>query len=103
MQQDVLGLDVPVDDAVAVGIVERARDLGGDPDRVVDRQLLLPDKPVAQRFAFDERHRIEEKAVGFARVEQRQDVRVLEVGGGSDLAQEPLGADHGGQLGPHAA
>ena len=31
---------------------------------------------------------------------QRQDVRVLEVGGGLDLAQEPLGADDRGQLGP---
>ena len=30
---------------------------------------------------------------------QRQDVRVLEIGGGLDLAQEPLGADHRGQLG----
>ena len=33
-------------------------------------------------------------------IEQRQDVRVLQVGGGLDLAQEPLGADHRGELRP---
>ena len=99
VQQDVLGLDVAVDDAVAVRVVERGGDLAGDPDRVVDRELLLPVEPVAQRLALDERHDVEEEAVGLARVEQREDVRVLEVGGELDLGQEPLGADHGGELG----
>ena len=48
VQQDVLGLDVAVDHAVAVGVVERAGDFGGDPDGVGDRKLLLAREPVAQ-------------------------------------------------------
>ena len=38
MQENVLGLDVAVDDAVAVRVVERARDFGRDAHRVVDRE-----------------------------------------------------------------
>jgi hypothetical protein len=38
--------------------------------------------------------------LGDPRIEQGEDVRVLQVGGGLDLGEEPLGADHGGQLGP---
>ena len=64
-----------------------------------DRELLLAVEPVAQRLALDEGHDVEEVAVGLARVEQRQDVRVLEVGRELDLGQEALGADHGGELG----
>ena len=49
VQQDVLGLDVAVDHAVAVGVVERVGDLGGDADRVGDGELLLAVQPIAQR------------------------------------------------------
>ena len=100
VQQDVLRLDVPVHHAVAVGVVERRGDLGGDPHRVGHGELLLPVHPVAQRLPLDERHDVEEVAVGLARVEQRQDVRVLQVGRELDLGQEPLGADDRGELGP---
>ena len=99
VQQDVLGLDVAVDHAVAVGVVERRGHFGRDPDRVGDRELLLAGEPVAQGLALDVGHDVEEVAVGLARVEQGQDVGVLEVGRQLDLGQEPLGADHGRQLG----
>ena len=39
VQQDVLGLDVAVHDAVAVRVVERVGHLAGDAHRVVDREL----------------------------------------------------------------
>ena len=100
VQQDVLGLDVAVDDAVAVGVVERGGHFHRDPDRVVHRQLLLAADPVADRLALDIRHHVEEEAVGLPAVEERQDVRMLEVRGRRDLGKEPLGADDRRQLGP---
>ena len=100
VQQDVLRLDVAVDDAVAVGVVERVGHFGGDADRVVHRQLLLAAEPVADRFPLHVRHHVEEEAVRLAAVEERQDVRVLEIGGDLDLAQEPLGADDRRQFRP---
>ena len=39
MQQDVLGLDVAVDHAVAVRVVERVGDFARDPHRFVDPEL----------------------------------------------------------------
>ena len=50
-------------------------------------------------LALDEGHDVEQEAVGLARVEQRQDVGMLEIGGDLDLGQEALGADDGGELG----
>ena len=100
VQQDVLGLDVAVNDAVPVRVVERARDLARDPHRLVDRQLLLAVEPVAERLALDVRHDVVQEAVGGAGIEQREDVRVLQVRRGADLGQESLGADHRGELGP---
>ena len=99
VQQDVLGLDVAVDHAVAVGVVERVGDFGRDPDRIVDRELLLAGQPIAQRFALDERHHVVSGAVHFARVDQAEDVRMLQGRDRLDLAQEPLGTDDRGELG----
>jgi hypothetical protein len=99
VQQDVFGLDVAVDDPVPVGVVEGRRHLGGDSYRVVHRQLLLPADPVPHRFPFDIRHDIEEEAVGFAAVKEREDVRVLEVRGGGNFGKKSLRADDRGQFG----
>ena len=100
MQQDVFWLDVPVDHVVAMRVVERGRHLGRDSDGVRHRELLLAGEPVAHCLALDVGHDIEQKAVGLATVEEWQDMRMLQVGGGLDFAQEPLGADDGGELRP---
>ncbi len=48
VQQHVLRLDVSMDDAVTMGIAQRAGDLGGDPHGLGDGELLLPAEPVAE-------------------------------------------------------
>ncbi len=99
MQQDVLGFDVPVDDALPVGIVERARDLDREPDRFVDGKFLLAGEAIPERFARDEGHHIVEEAVNLSRIEQREDVGMLEVRGGSDFGEESLAPDHRREFG----
>jgi hypothetical protein len=99
VQQDVLGLDVAVNHLVPVGVVERTGHLAGDTDGIGNRQLLFAVQPVTERLPLDERHHIEDSAIRRAGIVQRQDVRMLEIGGGGDLGQEPLGPDDGGKFG----
>ena len=106
-EQDVLRLDVPMDHALRVGTAQRLGHLAGDPHGLVHRQLPFPVQPTAQRFARDERHGVPQalgrpivgRRLGPA-VEHRQDEWVLQPGGDLDLPEEPLGAEHVGQLGP---
>jgi hypothetical protein len=99
LEQDVLGLDVPVHDAPAVRVREGVGHLAADPQGVVDRKLLLAVEPVAQRLALDVGHHVVEVPRGLARIVEREDVRVGEPRGGLDLAQEALLAERGGHLG----
>src|SRR5207249_11244283 len=46
-----------------------------------------------------DRHRIAGLMLGLRRVDQAEDVGVLEVGGGLDFLEEPLAADDSGQFG----
>ncbi len=80
-------------------VVQRVGHLGRDPHRLLDPQLLLAVQLVAQRLALDVGHDVVEEAIGLARIEQREDVGVLQVGGGLDLLHEPVGAQHRGELG----
>ena len=99
VQQDVLGLDVPVDHLVAVGVVERGGDLPGDGQRLGQGQLPLALEPLPQRAAFHVGHDVEEEAAGLAGIVDRQDVGVGQAGGELDLAEEPVGADGGREVG----
>jgi hypothetical protein len=71
----------------------RTRDLAHHLDGFLHAELRLAVQLGAQRLAFDVRHHVIEESVGGARVEQREDVRVLEGGRGGDLLHEPLGAE----------
>ena len=99
VEQDVLGLDVAVDDAVAVRVVQGVGDIAGDADGLVHTELRLAVELVADRLALDVRHYIVEEAVGGARVEEGEDVRVLKACRGLDLLDKALGAEDGGELG----
>ncbi len=100
MEQDILRLDVAVDDPPLVGVVERRGDGARDPQRLIERERALALQALAQALALDERHHVVKEAIGLARIDERQDVRVLELRGEADLAQKPLGAEHRGELGP---
>jgi hypothetical protein len=97
--QDVLRLDVPVHDALAVRVVEGGRDLPCDRERLPDAELLLALEQIPQRLALHVRHDVEEELTRPAAVVQRQDVGMLEIGGQGDFREEPLGSDDRRQLG----
>lgn len=88
VEQDVFRLYVAVDDAVAVGVVEGVGHLGGDAHRFLDAQLGFPVELPAQRLAVEERHDVIQEAPLAPGVEEREDVRVLELRGGRDLPEE---------------
>ena len=81
-----------------VGVLEPAGRFDGDADRRVHRELPLAAQPVAQRLAFDKRHREPEPARGLAGVEYGEDVGMLEPSREPDLPLEALGAERGGEL-----
>ena len=103
-QEDVLGLDVAMDHALAVGIVQRCGDLTRDPDRLGHRELGRVVQPVPKRTPRDTRHRVVEhrRCAGELerpRVEERENVRVAQPRGDGDLAGEPAAAQRAGDLG----
>ena len=100
VQQDVLRLDVAVHHALPVRVVERARHLPRDGERLVQPELLLAIQLVPQRLAADVRQDVPEEALGLPRVDQREDVRMIEPRRDLDLGEEALRAQHGAQLGP---
>ena len=98
LDQDVARFDVAVDHSVFVGVLERTGDLRGKAHRLIHGKLLLTVDPVPEGLALDIGHDVEEEAVGFTGIEERQDVWMLQVGRDLDLGQEAFGSDHRSQL-----
>src|SRR5207302_5556751 len=70
----------------------------GDMHRLRNRKLLLAQEQRAERLPFYEWHDIVQQPVGFTAVEQRQQVRVLEMCRDLDLGEEALDAEHRTEL-----
>ena len=88
--EDVAGLHVAVDDAVAVGEAERGGDVGADVGHAVGVERALGAQDVGERAPVDVLHDDEVGAVGLAPVVDADDVGVVEVGGRGGLPPEPL-------------
>ena len=99
VQQDVLGFEIAMDHAVAVCVIEGAGNRHGDAHRLVHRKLFFAIDAMPQRFALDERHDVEQQPIGFARIEQRKQIGVLQIRGDADLAEEAFDAEDGAELG----
>ena len=90
VEQDVLRLDVAVDDALLVRVLERLADGRHDHQRLLRRQLpRLQQLP--QAHAVHKLHQQVIEAVGLAEVIDGDDVGMVEPGQGLRLAREPLG------------
>ena len=87
-QQYVVRFQVAVYDALIVCVRKRIRDLAQKPHRLRDTNARLTPKTLPQRLSVDEWHRVPEPTVALARVEDRHDVRMLQVRGERDLATE---------------
>jgi hypothetical protein len=98
-QQDILGLDIAVNYAVSVGVIQSQRDFTRDAYGLPYWELLFPLEPISQTFALHIRHRIPEEACGFTGIEHRKEMGMLQTRGKFDLSQEALGTYGGCQIG----
>ena len=85
-----------MDDPVGVGVHQRGRNVLRDLNGFLNRKSFLTVQEVAERLTFHEWHDIVEERVRLSRVEEGNDMRMLQVGCDFNLFQEPLGAEDGG-------
>jgi hypothetical protein len=97
-QQDVGRLDVAVHDPLLVGGLNRLGHIGGDSDSVGDGKGALAVQSLPQRLPLHEGHHVVEHPIGLSRVEEGQDVGMLQRCRRSDLGQESLPAHGGGEF-----
>ena len=86
---DVRGLDVAVDDAARVAVLERVGDLDPDVHDLAEVQRLVPDQPQQVRALRDGHHE-EERALVTPEVVDRHDRGVVHLGDELRLALEAL-------------
>jgi hypothetical protein len=82
-----------------VRVLECVRDLARDADGFVDAELALAIQAVSERLTFDERHHVVQRAVGFPRIVDGEDVGVRQMRRDLDLTIKALTSEGGSQLG----
>ena len=55
-----------MNDVMLVGIRESISNLSGNPDRILERKLLLSIEPVPEAFSLHEWHDVVEKPIGLS-------------------------------------
>jgi len=97
-EHHVVGLDVAVDHASLVRVRERVNNLNEQSHRFAHGKLVLTGETLSERLSLDVGHHIEQPARGLTRVEEREDVRMLELRRNLDFAQEPRCSDRHRQV-----
>jgi len=87
-QENVFGLDVSVNDSLAVCVRESVGDFAPDAHRCLDRQLALARYTEAKSLAADVRHQVVQHRLHVPGVEERQYVGMLEASERPDLSDE---------------
>ena len=85
--------------AAAVRRTQRIGHLAGDLQRVVNGELFLSTDAIPERLAFDKGRHIVEQTCRRARIEQRENMRVAELGRDLDFTHEPLRTQRHRQIG----
>jgi len=101
-EQDVLRLHIAVDQPRAVGVVQRFSGLPHQAHGVLQGERAFAIEPVTQGLAIHVGHHVirsGRRLVGGTRVEQGEDMGMLEPRQDSDLKQEAIGAHAGDDLG----
>ena len=75
-----------------VRVLQRVGDVDRDSHRLVHAELGFAIELVAERLALDERHDVVQESVGRPRIEQWQDVWMLQRRRRLDLDHEPFSA-----------
>ena len=88
-QHDVCRLQIPVDDSVAMRMVECISNLDGEAQDQIERQRTSREA-LRQRLSLDVLHHDELNAVLFTDIVEGTDVRMVHLGDGPGLALEPL-------------
>ena len=92
-EDDVLRLHVPVDDAVAVGMVDGIEQVVRQPDGFGEGEAGHSPKLLPQGRTLHVRHDVVDDPVQLARIQQPGDARVLEPGREPDLPEEAIARD----------
>src|SRR5581483_559076 len=102
VEEDVPGLEVPVDEPARVEVAERLGERRHHVERVLGRARALALDAVAERPAGEVLHDVVEAAVVAPRLDEADEARVIELGEDVDLApeaEERLGVH--GEVRPH--
>ena len=89
IDEDVVGLEVAVQDVALVGVGDGVGDLADELGRLARRERPLLAQLAGETVAVDEGHRVVGLTIQFAEVEQRDDARVVQGGGGASFLPEP--------------